>query len=153
MAGKISGDDDVISDINITPFVDIILVVLIIFMVTATTGVFGIGAELPSAANTDPKPGDSIGITLRGNGELLLDGEKVNAEGLRAGLRAAKALEPEVVCLVSADKGVAWGRMVWLIDVLKSEGQTKYFFNTDRASAVGPDPALTPNNSDSESAP
>ena len=76
MGSKIGGDDELIADINITPFVDIILVVLIIFMVTATTGVFGLAAELPSAANTEAKQGDSLGITLFTDGKMLLDGEK-----------------------------------------------------------------------------
>jgi len=145
MGSKIGTDDDVISDINITPFVDIILVVLIIFMVTATTGIFGLSAELPSAANTEAKEGDSLGITLFVDGRLLIDGEESNAAGLKDALRATKKLNPDFVCLISAEKGVAWGRMVWLIDVLKSEGQTRYFFNTDKATAIGPDPgANTP---------
>ena len=143
MGSKIGSDDEVISDINITPFVDIILVILIIFMVTATTGVFGLSAELPSAANTEAKEGDSIGITLFADGRMLLDGEEANAADLKEALRQAQAQNPDVVCLISAEKGVAWGRMVWLMDVLKSEGQTKYFFNTDKATAIGPDPGAS----------
>ena len=140
MGSKIGGDDELIADINITPFVDIILVVLIIFMVTATTGVFGLAAELPSAANTEAKQGDSLGITLFTDGKMLLDGEETDGPALKQAIKAARLANPEVVCLISAEKGVAWGRMVWLMDVMKSEGQTKYFFNTDKATAVGPDP-------------
>jgi biopolymer transport protein ExbD len=143
MGSKIGADDELISDINITPFVDIILVVLIIFMVTATTGVFGLSAELPSAANVDAKEGDSIGITLFVDGRMMLDGEEIDGAGLTRKLRAARALNLELVCLISAEKGVAWGRMVWLMDVLKSEGQTKYFFNTDKATAIAPDPGAS----------
>ena len=141
MGSKISSSDDMISEINITPFVDIILVVLIIFMVTATTGVFGLKAELPSAASADPQEGDSLGITLFADGRLLLDGEEADADKLRSQLKSARANNPDLVCLMAAEKGVAWGRLVWLIDVLKSEGQARYFFNTDKATAVGPDPA------------
>ena len=141
MGSKISADDDVISDINITPFVDIILVVLIIFMVTATTGILGMAAELPSAANTEALDGDSVGITLVSTGQLLVDGEPTAPAQLRTILRDARAKNPDVVCLISANKDVEWGRLVWLMDLLKDEGQTKYFFNTDKATAVGPDPA------------
>ena len=142
MGARVGGDDDdVVADINITPFVDIILVILIIFMVTATSGVFGLGAELPSAASADPQEGDSLGITLLTDGTMLLDGESVSGEQFTSALRSARKDNPDVVVLVSADKGVAWGRMVWLIDLMKSEGQARYLFNTDRKTAVGPDPA------------
>ena len=143
MGVNFSSGDDVISDINITPFVDIILVVLIIFMVTATKIVeSSIKVNLPDAATGEATESTSIGLTLLEDGKLLLDGEEVSVEQLQAVLKAAKAKDgDDVVCLIAADKTVAHGRVVWLIDLVKSEGIGKFAINIDKADAVGPDPA------------
>ncbi|MCA9494832.1 MAG: biopolymer transporter ExbD, partial [Myxococcales bacterium] len=137
-------DDDVIADINITPFVDIILVELIIFMVTATTIVKqSIKISLPEAASGEATEDTSLGLTLTKEGELLLDGQPTDADGVRAAIRAAKGTGQDVVCLISADKAVAHGRLVWAIDLVKSEGVGKFAINIDKTQAIPPDPATT----------
>jgi biopolymer transport protein ExbD len=135
------GDDDVIADINITPFVDIVLVVLIIFMVTATTIVeSSIKVSLPDAATGEANDDiTSLGLTLTTDGGLLLDGSEVSLDALKARLREAKAAG-DVVCLISADKTVEHGRVVWLIDVIRSEGIGKFAINVDPAATIPPDP-------------
>lgn len=141
MGASFSGDDDVISDINITPFVDIILVVLIIFMVTATTIVKqSIPITLPDAATGDPTESTSLGLTLTVGGDLLLDGEPVTTDQLVTRLDAAKAAG-DVTCLIAADKQVAHGRVVWLIDLIRSRGIAKFAINIDASTMVPPDPA------------
>jgi len=142
MGSKFGTDDDVIADINITPFVDIILVVLIIFMVTATKIVeSSIKVNLPDAATGEATESTSLGLTLTEAGDLLLDGEPIDKAGLQAKIREAKATSDDVVCLIAADKSVEHGRVVWLIDLVKSEGVVKFALNIDKANAVGPDPA------------
>ncbi len=143
MGAKFGGDDDVIADINITPFVDIILVVLIIFMVTATTiAKDSIKVNLPDAASGEESKNTSIGLTLLANGSLLKDGEPVTEAALRVALKEAKAAtEEDVVCLISAEKDVAHGRVVWLIDLVKSQGIAKFAININKVEALGPDPA------------
>ena len=114
------GGDDVIADINITPFVDIILVVLIIFMVTATTIVkSSIKVNLPEAASGEATESTSLGLTLLPTGEILLDGTPVDADGLKRAIRAARKDTDDVVALIAADKSVAHGRVIWLIDLVK----------------------------------
>lgn len=143
MGSKLGGsaDDDVIADINITPFVDIILVVLIIFMVTATTIVnSSIKVNLPEAATGEATESTSLGLTLTGNGALLLDGEAIDADGVRARIQEAREQGEDVVCLISADKTVEHGRVVWLMDLVKSEGVAKFAINIDKADVVPPDP-------------
>lgn len=136
------GDDDVIADINITPFVDIILVVLIIFMVTASTIVkSSIKVNLPEAATGEATESTSLGLTLTTDGGLMLDGEAITPDALRARLREAKASSDDVICLIAADELVAHGRVVWLIDLVKTEGITKFAINIDKASLLPPDPA------------
>lgn len=144
MGSKFGGDEDVIADINITPFVDIILVVLIIFMVTATTiAKDSIKVDLPDAASGEETKSKSIGLTLLADGQLLMDGEPITPEALASALRKAKAEEEEVVCLISAQKDVAHGRVVWLIDLVKTQGIAKFAININKVEAVGPDPAST----------
>lgn len=136
------GDDDVIADINITPFVDIILVVLIIFMVTATTIVnSSIKVNLPEAASGEATESTSLGLTLLPTGEILLDGTPTDADGVKRAIRDAKASSDDVVCLIAADKTVAHGRVIWLIDLVKTAGITKFAINIDKAQTLPPDPA------------
>ncbi|TNE92249.1 MAG: biopolymer transporter ExbD [Deltaproteobacteria bacterium] len=142
MGAKFGGDDDVIADINITPFVDIILVVLIIFMVTATTIVqTSIKVNLPDASTGEATESTSLGLTLLGDGGLLLDGERVTPEELGRALEKAKAENDEVICLIAADKLVAHGRVIWLMDLVKSKGIAKFALNINKAEMVPPDPA------------
>lgn len=146
MGAKFGGDDDVIADINITPFVDIILVVLIIFMVTATTIVKeSLPVTLPDAATGEQTETISLGLTLTAEGGLLLDGEQVTqgalVDALRAAKETAKTEGTDVVCLISADRAVAHGRVVWLLDLVRSQGIGKFAINIDEATKVPPDPA------------
>jgi biopolymer transport protein ExbD len=142
MGVNFSGDDELISDINITPFVDIILVVLIIFMVTATTiANSSIKVNLPDAATGDATENISLGLTLKASGELLLDGKPVSTQELKAAIATAMAEADEVVCLIAADRQVAHGRVVWLIDLVKAEGVARFALNIDRVTSIGADPA------------
>ena len=143
MGSRIGDDDEVMAEINITPFVDIILVILIIFMVTTSAiNQQGIEVKLPEAANASTTDSVSLGLTLTKDGLLLLDGTRVDEAGLRAGLRAAKETSDDVVTLIAADKEVEHGRVVWLIDVVKSEGIGNFAINISKQDAVPPDPAL-----------
>ena len=93
MGAKLGGDDDApIVDINVTPLVDIVLVLLIIFMVTATYIVKpSIKVNLPEAATGEATESTSLGLTLTGNGALLLDGEAIDADGVRTRIQEARA--------------------------------------------------------------
>lgn len=143
MGSRLGGsDDELISDINITPFVDIILVVLIIFMVTAATITKqSIKITLPEAASGEATESTSIGLVLQSDGSLLVDGVPTDEAGLRARIRAARAESDDVVCLISADKAVAHGRIVWVLDVVRDEKVGRFAINIDKTQAVPPDPA------------
>lgn len=142
MSAKFTNDDEIISDINITPFVDIILVVLIIFMVSTTLEPpNAIKVNLPDAATGEATESVSLGLTLLQDGGLLLDGESVTPEALGGILEKAKADNEEVICLIAADKLVAHGRVIWLMDLIKSKGISKFALNINRAEMVPPDPA------------
>jgi len=131
------GGDEPITDINVTPLVDIILVVLIIFMVTATTDIFtpSIKVNLPEAATGEATEVTSLGLQLTNDGKLHLDGEEIDEAALRAAIQAAHAEDEEVTCLIAADTEVPHGRVVWLLDVVKQEGVAKFAINIDPATA------------------
>lgn len=132
------GDDDVISDINITPFVDIILVVLIIFMVTATYIVApSIKVTLPDAATGDGTEESSLGLTMAADGTLYLNGDAITEPDLRTAIRNEKARNKDVVCLIAADKTVMHGDVVGLIDLVKQEGVARFAINIEPVDLPG----------------
>ncbi len=127
-----SSDDDAIVDINITPFVDIILVVLIIFMVTTSYIVRqSIKVNLPDAATGEHTESTSLALMLDAEGALFLDGEPVTEEALRTAIRQFKQTEAELVCLIGADETTPHGDVVGLIDLVKQEGVAKFAINID----------------------
>jgi biopolymer transport protein ExbD len=132
------GDDEVISDINITPFVDIILVVLIIFMVTATYIVApSIKVTLPDAATGDGTEESSLGLTMAADRTLFLNGEEVSEGQLRTVIREEKSRNKDVVCLIAADKTVMHGDVVGLIDLVKQEGVARFAINIEPVDLPG----------------
>lgn len=133
MAVKLDGDDgDIITDINITPFVDIILVVLIIFMVTATYIVApSIKVNLPEAATGENSEDSSLGLTITAEGILLLNGDEISKEDLRLKIREEKANNKDVVCLIAADTVVQHGDVIALIDLVRQEGVAKFAINIE----------------------
>lgn len=137
MAAKLGGDDDdAIVDINITPFVDIILVVLIIFMVTATYIVKqSIKVTLPEAATGEATDNTSLGITLDAENNLFVDGQPVTEAQLRTTIQTARqeasARDADVICLIAADHSVSHGKVVHIIDLVKQEGVARFAINID----------------------
>lgn len=133
MAARLGGDsDEIIADINITPFVDIILVVLIIFMVTATYIVRqSIKVTLPEAATGENTDSTSLGLMLDRDGNLFLDGEAITPDALRAFIRQEKAKKPDIICLIAADAATPHGKVVGLIDLVKQEGVAKFAINIE----------------------
>ncbi len=141
MAAKLSaGDDDPITDINITPFVDIVLVILIIFMVTATTlAKQALLVDLPDAASGETASETSLGIELDASGRLYLDGEQVTEPGLRNRIRITRdqveADGGKVVALIAADQGLPYGQVMGLMDLVKQEGVAKFALNIESVAA------------------
>ncbi|MEO1231630.1 MAG: biopolymer transporter ExbD [Myxococcota bacterium] len=133
MAGGLSSDDDAISDINVTPFVDIVLVLLIILMVTSQHIVkASMKVDLPKAASGGEAVDSTLNVVVNKEGELLLDGAVVTKEELAAAVKAGKAASPKLQAVIAADKGVPYGRVVHVIDVVKTNGVTSFALNIER---------------------
>lgn len=135
MAGGAMGgddDDDLISDINVTPLVDVVLVLLIILMVTATAIVSKtIPMELPSASTAEQSPSTptTLGISIDEEGQLFLDREAVTEAELRSRVTTAREADPEVRAIIAGDGRIAYARVVRIIDILRQLQVTKFAIN------------------------
>jgi biopolymer transport protein ExbD len=126
-------DEDVISQINIIPFVDIVLVLLIIFMVTSTAIVrAALEVELPKAAAAGTSVETTLNIVFTLEGKLMLDGSELSRTDLAATIRGEAARNPAAQAVISADKGVAYGEVVGIIDLVKLNGIDTFALNIER---------------------
>ena len=119
--------------INVTPFVDISLVLLIIMMVSSTYIVSqALKVELPKTATSDEKVSRTYVVTITKTGDLLFNDAPTTVKELEASLRAARSTE-DVSLVVSADQGALHGRVVEIIDTAKLAGITKFAINVERS--------------------
>ncbi|MEW6430111.1 MAG: biopolymer transporter ExbD [Myxococcota bacterium] len=124
------GDDAVFSDINITPLTDIFLVLLIIFMVTSSVIVnagggpkAGLKVNLPQggAADVAAQPTD-LSVAILSDGRIVLGGDVVNTDELKAAFEKAKNANAETLVIVQADEGVPHGKVVEVMELAKGAG-------------------------------
>ena len=114
------------SEINVTPFVDVMLVLLIVFMVTAPLLTVGIPVDLPkvkASALTDQK--DPLEITVKIGGEIYLGESEVDVENLIPRLNAITELNKEARIYVRGDRVVAYGRIMEIMSLVNSAGYIK----------------------------
>lgn len=129
MASKMasSDNDQPISEINVTPFVDIILVVLIIFMVTTPIIMNpSVQINLPKAASGDETVPSQLNVSIDRNGEIYVNGKKSNLEDLNSTTKSQVSQNADLQAIVSADSEVSHGRVIEVIDAIKSNGVTKF---------------------------
>lgn len=131
MAGAANSDDDeLISAINVTPLVDIVLVLLIVLMVTSNYLVNkSINVELPKAS-TGEATTPTLSISLDVAGKLYLDGQGIDEANLQQRIHAAYAADKDVKAVISADGRVTHAQVVSVIDLLRREKVTKFAINT-----------------------
>ena len=114
------------SEINVTPFVDVMLVLLIVFMVTAPLLTVGIKVDLPkvkATALTDIK--DPIEITVKLDGEVYIGESKVEVENLIPRLNAITEQNTEARIYIRGDRVVAYGRIMEIMSIINSAGYFK----------------------------
>lgn len=130
-----SSDDSttVITGINITPFVDVVLVLLVIFMITAPVLMKDIiDIRLPKTATGDGQVMQTLGVAVNKNGNILLNGNLVDEDGLKVAAKEALTKSAESQAIISADVDAAYGRVVKVIDILKSQGLEKFAVQIER---------------------
>jgi biopolymer transport protein ExbD len=129
-----SGAQGPIVGINVTPMVDVVLVLLIIMMVSATYIVQqSLRVELPKTATSDEAASSPAAVTITREGAFFYGGSPVDEPQLVGHLRAAVRANADVSLIVTADEHALHGSVVHVIDLAKVEGITKFAINVDRA--------------------
>jgi biopolymer transport protein ExbD len=129
MAAPMQRPGELIQGINVTPLVDVVLVLLIILMVTAVHTVSrALPMELPKASTGETNKAAPLAISIDASGALYLDGKALSREELRTQVRK-KSREREASALIAADGGAAHRMVVAVIDLLRGEGITRFAIN------------------------
>lgn len=130
MAGRIrenEGDDLELShEINVTPFIDVMLVLLIIFMVAAPLATVDINVDLPaSSATSAPRPDKPIYVTLKEDLSLSVGNDTVGRDMLSAALDGVSEQNKEARIFLRADKNVGYGELMQVMNLLREAGYLK----------------------------
>ena len=121
------GDSGLISAINVTPFVDVVLVLLVIFMVTAPIIAKDIlKIKLPKTESNDGKALSQLGVSINKDGQILINGQLASEEMLRDQVHQALKSDPETQAIISADVESAYGNVAKVIDIIKSAGLSHF---------------------------
>ncbi|MBM3266838.1 MAG: biopolymer transporter ExbD [Candidatus Sericytochromatia bacterium] len=127
-----SGDDAIV-DINVTPLVDVALVLLIIFLATSyLIAQQSLKVELPKASRTVATEARTIAVVVKASGEIILDGRQIDPQTLQADLAALRAERPTLQVVVGADRAVPHGRVVDVVDAARLAGIERVAFAVDR---------------------
>jgi biopolymer transport protein TolR len=123
--GSVRGRYRPLSEINVTPLVDVMLVLLIIFMVTAPLMTSGVSVDLPKT-NAQPINNDSqpLTVTIRANGDIYLQDEPVPLEDVVGKLKAIAQNNPDRRIFVRGDKELPYGRIMQLMGIITQGGFT-----------------------------
>lgn len=134
MAAKLGGDnEDPIVDINITPFVDVILVVLIIFMVTTPMIVNqSIQIQLPKAVTGEDTPPTNMQLSISKDGQVYVDGKNVSEDQIEGLVKEKVSFNPSVQAAIAADQDVSHGQVIRVIDLVKKGGIHKFAISTTK---------------------
>ena len=130
-----TGNDDegLVTGINVTPLVDITLVLLIIFMVTASfVSEQGLQVALPKVATQENAPTPAITVALGAQGELKVMKKDVDLDGLRKQMAIEVAANPAVKVLLKAHKDLSYGKVAEVLDAIKAAGVQKVALAMDR---------------------
>jgi len=133
MAMRTGGGDELNSEINVTPFVDVMLVLLIIFMITAPMmNSTGVDLQLPQvAAPNIEDPEGKLVLSIKKSTEIFLGGTAVTWQTLEAKLKANERVKREAALYIEADTGLPYGVVITAMAVAKAAGVEKVMMLTD----------------------
>jgi biopolymer transport protein ExbD len=121
-------DDKIMAEINMTPLIDIMLVLLILFMVTSSVSLeSGLDVELPQiTGNTESKEGSAVIISLDNEGNLSVQGNKTTLENLGEVIKEAMVTEKTGLVILEGDRQSKLGNAVQIMDIAKAAGALKF---------------------------
>jgi biopolymer transport protein TolR len=132
------------ADINVTPFIDVMLVLLIIFMVTAPMLATGMKVDLPKARTAQPLENQRpIVVTITADGNLQVGDRTVSGETLVGSVRSALGGQDRVI-QIRGDNNAKYGAVAFVLDLLAADGLTKVALVTDRKNAAADVPPGSP---------
>jgi len=144
-AGPDPGDDEIISGINVTPLVDIVLVLLIIFMVTTTYIVNpSIKVDLPKAATGEETTPSTVSVVVTREGVLYVNGKESDHERLETEVRLRLVTTPDLQVVIAADAMALHGQVIHVVDLVKAAGVTRFAINTQPVAPPKPADADPP---------
>jgi biopolymer transport protein ExbD len=133
MAFSPQDPDEPITQINVVPLVDIMLVLLIIFMLTASfISTPSVPVRLPKSYTSDPSLPRSFSIVLNTKDEVFYQGKQIAKEDLTNQLKASAATNPELRVVLSADDAVTHGKVIELLDLVRQAGVTQVALGVEK---------------------
>jgi|SRR5712692_4332194 len=134
-------NDEEITGINVTPLVDIVLVLLIIFMVTANFIVREtLEVDLPRAANAGETVQGLVNVVLDKDGRIYFDGAEVTEQDLTRRVSKALVDNADTRAIISADQALGYGQVMHLIDVIKGQGVARFALNIQKDASAAAHP-------------
>jgi biopolymer transport protein ExbD/biopolymer transport protein TolR len=131
-----AGRYEPVADINITPFVDVILVLLIVFMITAPLLAAGIFVDLPKARSAQPiEPSEPVIVTVTKDGKLYVGRDEVARSALVQAVRAKLGDDQTRQIYVRGDRTIIYGDIIGVMDQLALDGLTRIALLANAASA------------------
>jgi len=128
IGGRARGSDDLVEahEINVTPFIDVMLVLLIIFMVAAPLATVDLGVNLPaSAVEPSPRPDKPVFVTVKPDLSVAVGEDIIARDALTTALDAATKGEKNERIFVRADKAVSYGDLMGVMNLLRNAGYLK----------------------------
>ena len=126
MAFSTQDTDEVLSEINVTPLVDVMLVLLVVFIVTAPLLTNSIPINLPKTESVAPvEQKDPLVVSIDGQGKLFINKDEIQPGLLESSLKAAKGKTPDVRVQLQADNGVNYGEVARAMASIERAGITK----------------------------
>jgi biopolymer transport protein ExbD len=117
-----------LGEINVTPLVDVVLVLLLVFMVTAPMMSRGLDVSLPVADQPQIPQEDRITVSLNADGRVYVGDRPVNLQLLEDQIRGLTAGRPDSVVYLRADEGLRYGQVIRVVDLIKRAGVLRIGF-------------------------
>jgi biopolymer transport protein ExbD len=115
-----------VHDINVTPFIDVMLVLLIIFMVAAPLATVDVPVDLPSStAQPQQRPPKPVYLTIKGDGSLAIGDDPISRDSLPSAIASATGGDKDQRIFVRGDKSVSYGDVMQVMNALRDAGYLK----------------------------